>query len=283
MDNQIVLVIGSGTMGQGIAQVSATAGYKTYLFDLDSDKAKAALEGIAKQLKALVEKGKLSQDQADSALKRLHLVSALEDASDATLVIEAIVELLEVKQMLFIQLESVLSPKAVLASNTSSLSVSAIAKMCQRPEQVCGIHFFNPAPIMKLVEVVQGTLTSAETIDAAISWVKSVGKTTVLCQDAPGFIVNRVARPFYTESLKALEDGVADIATIDACLTDAGFKMGPFTLMDLIGQDINFAVTNSLYTAFQQEPRFRPSRIQGQKVANNHLGRKTKRGFYTYE
>jgi 3-hydroxybutyryl-CoA dehydrogenase len=286
MDNQLtairtVGVLGAGTMGQGIAQVCVQAGLRTALYDNNQQVLAKARQRTQDSLAAAVEKGKLTDEQRQQALALLHCSSDILDIS-ADLVIEAVVERLEVKQGIFKDLATVNDSGCILATNTSSLSITRIATGILNPGRVVGLHFFNPAPVMQLVEVILGRETTAETVALVTDFTRRLGKTPVQAQDAPGFIVNRVARHYYLEALHLLEEQVADAATIDRLLEASGFKMGPFRLMDLIGQDINFAVTNSLFEAFHYAPRFRPSRIQEQKVAAGHLGRKTGKGFYDY-
>ncbi len=278
---QTVAVVGAGTMGQGIAQVCAMSGFKTILFDIDSTLSQKALVAIGQNLEAAVAKGKLT---TDAKQRTLELLITAKDISDlkVDLVIEAVVERLEVKQQLFAQLESINEGRAILASNTSSISITQIASALKHPQQCVGLHFFNPAHLMKLVEVVNGAATDPDVVLQMKNFAQSLSKITVETKDSPGFIVNRVARHYYVEALKLLEEDVADVATIDKLMRSAGFKMGPFELMDLIGIDINFAVTSSLYQSFFQDSKFRPSRIQQQKVLAGHLGRKTGKGFYEY-
>lgn len=274
-------VIGAGTMGQGIAQVCATAGFDVLLYDIAPELLERARKNISKSLDHLVTKGKLSDDQKQLILSRIHTVDVLAEIK-ADVIIEAAVEKTEIKRRIFIDLESVNSERTIFATNTSSLSITEIASAIRHPNRFAGLHFFNPAPLMKLVEVVRTPSTSADTVNLLTALAKELGKVPVVAQDSPGFIVNRVARHFYVESLKVLEEGVAGHQGIDKLLRATGFKMGPFELMDLIGIDINFAVTSSLYEAFHGEPRFRPSRIQQQKVQAGHLGRKSGKGFYEY-
>lgn len=278
---QTVGVLGAGTMGQGIAQVCARAGFRTFLYDNNQQMLHRAREQTLAQLSASLEKGKLSQPELDAALAQLHYTSDILDIS-ADLIIEAVVERLEVKRGIFQDLAAVNEPNCILASNTSSLSITRIAAGLLNPGRVIGLHFFNPAPVMQLVEVILGRETTADTASRVTEFTRKLGKTPVQAQDAPGFIVNRVARQYYLEALQLLEEQVADVATIDQLLEASGFKMGPFRLMDLIGQDVNYAVTASLFEAFHYTPRFRPSRIQEQKVAAGHLGRKSGKGFYDY-
>lgn len=278
---QTVAVVGAGTMGQGIAQVCAMSGYKTILFDIDLNLSQKALVAIGQNLDTAVAKGKLS---AEAQQRTTELLIPAKDIFElkVDLVIEAVVERLEVKQQLFAQLESINQGRCVLASNTSSISITQIAATLKHPQLCVGLHFFNPAHLMKLVEVVNGVATDPTVVLQMKNFAQSLSKITVETKDSPGFIVNRVARHYYVEALKLLEEGVADEATIDKLMRSAGFKMGPFELMDLIGIDINFAVTSSLYHSFFQDSKFRPSRIQQQKVLAGHLGRKTGKGFYEY-
>ena len=282
MNSQIqkVAVLGAGTMGQGIAQVCAMSGYPTQLFDIESSLSQKAISSISITLDKAVSKSKISESQKTTILAHLSIAHKLEDIK-ADLVIEAVVEKLDVKQQLFRVLENN-SKGSILASNTSSLSITEIAAGLKYPQRFVGLHFFNPAALMNLVEVVRGTSTDDSVVSIMMDFSKSLSKTAVLVKDSPGFIVNRVARHYYVEALKLLEEGVASHEQIDRLLRSAGFKMGSFELMDLIGMDVNFAVTSSLYQAFHQDPKFRPSRIQQQKVMAGHLGKKTGRGFYDY-
>ena len=278
---QTVAVLGAGTMGQGIAQVCAMSGYPTQLFDIETSLSQKAISSISMNLDKAVSKSKISESQKTTILGNLSIAHKIEDIK-ADLVIEAVVERLDVKQQLFRLLEINNKGSAILASNTSSLSITEIAAGLKNPERFVGLHFFNPATLMNLVEVVRGTSTDDSVMSIMVDFSKSLNKTPVLVKDSPGFIVNRVARHYYVEALKLLEEGVASHEQIDRLLRNAGFKMGPFELMDLIGMDINFAVTSSLYQAFHQDSKFRPSRIQQQKVMAGHLGKKTGRGFYDY-
>ena len=279
----IIGIIGSGAMGAGIAQVVAVAGHEVYLLDQNAAALATATAGIAGNLHKLVEKGKISAEAAATALTRLHPTANMQDFSDCQLVLEAIVEELVVKQQVFRQVEAVVSADCVLASNTSSLSIASIAAACQRPERFIGIHFFNPAPLMQLVEVIPAVQTRAGLAEEIRDLVQSWGKLPVLVKDTPGFIVNRVARPFYGEAIRLLEEGVADIATIDWAMTAlGGFRMGPFTLMDFIGHDVNYRVTESVFTAFFFDPRFKPSFTQKRLFEAGYYGRKSGRGFYSY-
>lgn len=281
-------VIGAGTMGAGIAQVAAANGHRVVLADASASAVAKAKDGHAKAMAREVEKGRRTQADADAVLARFQYVtgvapSELEAFAPCGLVIEAIVEDLGVKQALFRSLEAVVSREAVLATNTSSLSIAAIAGGCQHAERVVGIHFFNPAPVMALVEVIPALATDRVVLEASRALVERWGKVPVVASDTPGFIVNRIARPYYGESLRILEEGIADVATIDWALrTLGGFKMGPFELMDLIGNDVNYAVTRSVFEAMYFDPRYRPSLTQRRLVESGWLGRKAKRGYYDY-
>lgn len=277
-----VAVIGSGTMGQGIAQACATAGYEVLLYDIEASLLKAAVSRMRKILDSLVEKEKIEAAQAKNILNRISTVTDFRQLQ-VDLVIEAVVENMEVKQKIFLELEKINGSDCLFATNTSSLPVTRIASVLKHPDRFGGLHFFNPAPVMKLVEVVRGAQTSDATIDALSAFARQLGKQCVLAQDSPGFIVNRVARHFYLESLKIVEEQVADFQTVDTLMRSTGFRMGPFELMDLIGIDVNFSVTQSVYNSFHQEPKFRPSLLQQQKVDAGHLGRKSGKGFYSYE
>ncbi len=276
-----ICVCGAGTMGSGIAQVTATAGYDTILYELNSNVLQKAPDNIQQNLSSLIQKGKISEKESQSILKRIQFTSDI-SICQADLIIEAIVENPEVKVDLFNRLTEYNQSVAIFASNTSSLSISALAERCTLPPQVAGLHFFNPAPFMKLVEVIRGRYTSDAVIDSLIAFTKSLGKTPVICKDAPGFIVNRVARPYYIESLRIAEQGMTSFEVIDSILEDRGFKMGPFKLMDLIGNDINYAVSCSVYDQLNQPERLRPSLIQKEKVEKGEWGRKSKKGYYPY-
>lgn len=275
-----ICVIGAGTMGSGIAQVAAQSGFATLLFDINTSVLDKARNSIQKSLQSLVEKQKISIDDSKVIYQRLQFVSDVNHCI-ADVFIEAIVEKPEAKISIFNQLANINQPDAIFASNTSSLSISLIQQSVMLPERVVGMHFFNPAPVMKLVEVVKGEQTADATATAIYELCKKMNKVPVLCKDAPGFIVNRVARHYYLEAMKMVEDGIASIENIDAIMEASGFKMGPFKLMDLIGMDINLAVSTSIYEAFNEE-RFKPSAIQINKVAKGELGRKTGKGFYSY-
>ena len=278
-----VAIIGSGTMGSGIAQVAATSGCQVKLFDLNNEaliKSKISLEKV---LDRLVEKQKIDVAEKNRIQNNISYVSSLHDLSDSDLIIEAIVENLKVKRKVFSELESLVSESTILASNTSSLSITSIAASCQKPERVIGIHFFNPAPLMQLVEVIPAIQTSDEVLEKTVQTITDWKKVVAIAKDTPGFIVNRVARPFYSESLRILEEGFADMATIDWSLKEiGGFKMGPFELMDFIGNDVNYVVTETVFTAFYFDTRYKPSLTQKRLVEAGYLGRKSGRGFYDY-
>lgn len=278
---QTIAICGAGTMGAGIAQVSATAGYFTLLFDTRPEALAKGLEQITKNLRTAVEKGKLEQQKVQEILSRIRTVSDAQDCI-AEVVIEAIVESIPAKIALFNQLAEINHSDTIFATNTSSLSVSEIAKGIINPSRVAGMHFFNPAHLMQLVEIVSGKATHETTANALFELAKKMGKTPVHVKDAPGFIVNRVARHYYLEAMQVVEDNVSDMQTADRLLESAGFRMGPFALMDLIGNDVNYAVTQSLYEAFDKAPRFKPGQMQADKVAKGELGRKTGKGFYDY-
>ena len=270
-------------MGAGIAQVAAVAGHPVLLLDTRPGAASAAVQNIREMLEKLVAKGKLSQEARDAALGRLQSVESIDDLSSCDLVIEAIAEDLRAKQDLFRKLEAIVARGTLLATNTSSLSITAIASVLKNPDRFCGMHFFNPAPVMKLVEIVSGVATSPSTAATLFATAAAWGKSPVHARSTPGFIVNRVARPFYAEALRVLNEGGAEPATLDSVLREAGgFRMGPFELMDLIGNDVNYAVTQSVFEGFYGDQRFTPSLLQRNLVDAGHLGRKSGRGFYDY-
>lgn len=277
-----VIVIGSGVMGSGIAMCSILSGYPTVIYDLKKEALDKAIDYIHKQLNISVEKGKISLEKKEQAIL---LLSITENKNElvADFIIEAILENLQIKRELFQHLETINTSDSIFATNTSSIPITQIASGLNHPERLVGVHFFNPAHIMKLVEVIKGAATSTAVAEKAFDWSVSLGKTTVYAQDAPGFIVNRVARHFYVEALKIAEEGVASIPEIDNLLESTGFKMGPFRLMDLIGVDTNYSVTNSMFEQFNFDPKFRPNRIQKQKVDAGHHGKKSGKGFYNYE
>jgi len=276
-------VVGAGAMGSGIAQVAAQSGHKVYLFDTKSEALKNSETKLLKVLARLVEKEKISQDKANEIHGNISYVNELNAFEDTGMVIEAIVENLDIKKVVFQNLESIVSDSCILATNTSSLSVTSIAGACSKPERVIGVHFFNPAPLMPLVEIIPALQTSKEITNSTRALVDSWKKVTVIAKDTPGFIVNRVARPFYGEAIRILEEGQANIATIDWALTEiGGFRMGPFTLTDFIGHDVNYVVTETVFTAFFYDQRYKPSFSQKRLVEAGRLGRKTGHGFYNY-
>lgn len=268
-------------MGSGIAQAAASSGFYTILYELNETVLESARISIEKKLQLLVEKNKISAGAKEETLNNLYFTNNLFDCL-ADIIIEAIIEKPDAKIALFNQLAEINHSETVFASNTSSLSVSGIAKGIKNPERVIGMHFFNPATIMKLVEVVKTEFTNEQTAVLVTELAKKMGKTPVLCKDSPGFIVNRVARPFYIESLRLAEDKIADFSAIDSLMESTGFKMGPFRLMDLIGNDVNYAVSCSVYEQLNKPERLRPSSIQKQKVESGQLGKKTNKGYYEY-
>lgn len=279
---QKICVAGAGTMGSGIAMAAAQSSYDVILFDTNESVLDRARSSISKSLEILVDKQKISAVTSGEIFNRILFTSSINDCS-ADLIIEAIIEVMDAKTDLFNKLAAINSSTTIFASNTSSLSIDTLQQNIPNPERVAGMHFFNPAQIMKLVEVVKGRQTSDAVADEIMDVCRKMNKTPVLCKDAPGFIVNRVARHYYLESMKLVEKGIATFENVDEVMEASGFKMGPFRLMDLIGMDINLAVSQSLYDAFDHEPRFEPSAIQKEKVARKELGKKTGKGFYTYD
>jgi 3-hydroxybutyryl-CoA dehydrogenase len=278
-------VIGSGTMGRGIAISTATAGYNTILYDINDEIIANAKASINKDLQKGVEKNKITPETKEQILGRLYLTSDFNSFSDADFIIEAAPENMDLKKKLFTDLDNICRDDVILSTNTSSLSITTISTIIKKnPERVIGMHFFNPANIMKLVEIVKGDFTSTEVIKATTELTLAIKKVPVLAKDTPAFIVNRIARPFYGEALRILSEGTSDVKTIDSVMkTCGGFAMGPFELMDLIGIDVNFSVTKSVYDAFFNDAKYRPNFIQKKMVDANLLGRKTKKGFYSYE
>lgn len=280
--NLSICVCGAGTMGSGIAQAAAQSGIPALLFDLNAEVLQKAENNIRKNLDALVQKQKISEEQKTTILNHLRFTHSINDCV-ADVIIEAIIEQPEAKVDLFRQLSAINSSQTIFASNTSSLSISQLQQEIASPERVAGLHFFNPATVMKLVEVVKGEQSSDAVIEQLVLLTKQMNKVPVVCKDAPGFIVNRVARPYYIEALRLVEEGIADFSTIDQLMEACGFKMGPFRLMDLIGNDINYAVSCSVYEQLGRPERLQPSFIQKEKVQHGKLGRKTGEGYYTYE
>ncbi len=277
-------IIGSGTMGSGIAQVAATAGCQVNLFDANQsilEKSKASLEKI---LIRLIEKGRIDTSEKNRIQSNINYVNSLKELSNSDLIIEAIIENLEIKKKVFSELETLVSDDCIIASNTSSLSIASIAASLKNPKRCVGIHFFNPAPLMKLVEVIPAIQTSYETLEKSIDTISIWGKTVAIAKDTPGFIVNRVARPFYSEALRIYEEGVASFQAIDNSLKNlGGFRMGPFELMDFIGNDVNFTVTETVFKSFFFDPRYKPSFTQKRFAEAGYLGRKSGIGFYEYD
>jgi 3-hydroxybutyryl-CoA dehydrogenase len=282
--NELVIgIIGAGSMGTSIAMLSAQAGHKTILFDINNQALTKAKMLITKTYKSLVEKGKFTNHQIDTIHSRINFVDYIEGFSKCNIVIEAVIEDLEIKQTIYTETEDLLSDETIICSNTSSLSIASLSSKLKRPERFCGLHFFNPATILPLVEIVPSYLTSQDVITNLKHLMELWGKAPVIAKDTPGFIVNRVVRPFYSEALRIYEEGIADFATIDFAMKNiGGFKMGPFELMDFIGNDVNFKVTSTVFQDTFYDSRYRPSVTQQRMVELNHLGRKTNKGFYDY-
>lgn len=281
MNIKTICVCGAGTMGSGIAQVAASSGFTTLLYDVNEEMLQKAKAGIEGSLEKLLVKEKITATAKQQAIENITYTHVIGNCI-ADVFIEAIVEKPEIKLSLFNQLAAINSSESIFASNTSSLSITQLAAQINGPERVVGLHFFNPAPLMKLVEVVKTDYNDEGIIALMVKLVKTMQKIPVVCKDSPGFIVNRVARPYYIEALRLVEEGLTSFEDVDALMESTGFKMGPFALMDLIGNDINYAVSCSVYEQMQQPERLKPSYIQEQKVKDGELGRKSGKGYYTY-
>tara|TARA_R110002072_G_scaffold282761_1_gene445868 strand:- start:95410 stop:96564 length:1155 start_codon:yes stop_codon:yes gene_type:complete len=276
-------VLGGGTMGSGIVQVAAQNGHQVVLVDLNEAVLIKSKEKLAKIMARLIEKGRVTQEQADTTQNNINYSTKVDDFNNCSIVIEAIVENLEIKKNVFAQLEEITPDDCILASNTSSLSIASIGAALKDASKIIGVHFFNPAPLMPLVEIIPAVQTSEETLNGTKTLIDSWKKVTVICKDTPGFIVNRVARPFYGEALRIYEEGIADFATIDWAMTSiGGFRMGPFTLMDYIGNDVNYTVTETVFKSFYYDPRYKPSFTQKRHSEAGYLGRKSGRGYFDY-
>ena len=281
MSMKRICICGSGTMGSGIAQAAATGGFYTILYEPDEKVLEKATSGIEKNLLAMVDKKKITTEEKHKIFQQIQFTNDIHNCL-GDIIIEAIIEKIEIKIALFNQLAEINHSETIFATNTSSLSVTKIAEQVKNPERVIGMHFFNPAPLMKLIEIVTTKYTNTNSARITLEIAQMLGKTPVVCKDAPGFIVNRVARPYYIESLRVAETGIVDFATIDSIMEETGFKMGPFKLMDLIGNDVNYAVSCSVYEQLNRPERLKPSILQKQKVEKGDLGRKTGKGYFEY-
>ncbi len=278
----LIGIVGAGAMGSGIAQIASQAGQDVVLFDLSQEALTSSSSKLQKVMNRLIEKGKVTSDEAIAIQERIVRTTMVTSLKDCDLIIEAVVEDLEVKKRVFKSIEEIASKEAIIASNTSSLSITSLASFCAHPERVVGLHFFNPAPLMPLVEIIPALQTNRDLPKQLTDLMRKWGKSPVIAKDTPGFIVNRVARPFYGEALRILDEGIADVSTIDAAMRQSGFRMGPFQLMDLIGHDVNYSVTESVFKSFYYDPRYMPSITQLKLVEAGWLGRKSGRGFYNY-
>jgi 3-hydroxybutyryl-CoA dehydrogenase len=278
----VIGIVGAGAMGSGIAQIASQAGQDVVLFDLSQEALTSSSSKLQKVMNRLIEKGKVTSDEAIAIQERIVRTTMATSLKDCDLIIEAVVEDLEVKKRVFKSIEEIASKEAIIASNTSSLSITSLASFCAHPERVVGLHFFNPAPLMPLVEIIPALQTNRDLPKQLTDLMRKWGKSPVIAKDTPGFIVNRVARPFYGEALRILDEGIADVSTIDAAMRQSGFRMGPFQLMDLIGHDVNYSVTESVFKSFYYDPRYMPSITQLKLVEAGWLGRKSGRGFYNY-
>lgn len=279
----LIGIVGAGAMGAGIAQIASQAGQDVVLFDLSKEALTTSATKLQKVMNRLIEKGRVTSDEAIAIQERIVRTTNVTDLKDCDLIIEAVVEDLEVKKHVFKSIEEIAHKEAVIASNTSSLSITSLASFCAHPERVVGLHFFNPAPLMPLVEIIPALQTNRDLPQQLTELMRKWGKSPVIAKDTPGFIVNRVARPFYGEALRILDEGIADVPTIDAAMRESGFRMGPFQLMDLIGHDVNYSVTESVFKSFYYDPRYMPSLTQLKLVEAGWLGRKSGRGFYNYD
>ena len=278
----VIGIVGAGAMGSGIAQIASQAGQDVVLFDLSQEALTSSSSKLQKVMNRLIEKGKVTSDEAIAIQERIVRTTMATSLKDCDLIIEAVVEDLEVKKRVFKSIEEIASKEAIIASNTSSLSITSLASFCAHPDRVVGLHFFNPAPLMPLVEIIPALQTNRDLPKQLTDLMRKWGKSPVIAKDTPGFIVNRVARPFYGEALRILDEGIADVPTIDAAMRQSGFRMGPFQLMDLIGHDVNYSVTESVFKSFYYDPRYMPSITQLKLVEAGWLGRKSGRGFYNY-